>query len=54
LLSSNHWPLLYCLSFFDLRLLINTLVSSNLWRLLYCLFFDLQLLINPLVSSNFP
>ena len=49
LLSFFFWPLYY-LFFFDLRLLINGMVSSNFWPL-YCLFFfDLRLLI--IVSSN--
>jgi hypothetical protein len=43
---------LYCLSFFNLRLLITPLVSSNFWPL-YCMSFDLRLLITPLLSSNF-
>jgi hypothetical protein len=43
---------LYCLSFFDLRLLSTPLVSSNS-RPLHCLsFFDLRLLIISVVSSN--
>jgi hypothetical protein len=45
------WPL-YCLSTFDLRLLITLLVSSHFWPL-YCLSFDIRLLITLLVSSHF-
>ena len=51
LLSFFFWPLYY-LFFFDLRLLINGMVSSNFWPL-HCLFFDLRLLITGMVSSNF-
>ena len=51
LLSFFFWPLYY-LFFFDLRLLINGMVSSNFWPL-HSLFFDLRLLITGMVSSNF-
>ena len=47
------WPLC-CLSFFfDLRILIITLVSSNFWPLCCLFFFDLRILITTLVSSTF-
>jgi hypothetical protein len=43
---------LYCLLFFELRLLVTPLVSSNFWPL-YCLsFFELRLLVTPLVSCG--
>jgi hypothetical protein len=43
---------LFCLLFFDLRILITPLISSDIWPL-YCLyFFDLRILITPLVSSD--
>ena len=46
------WPLC-CLSFFDLQILIITLVSSNFWPLCCLSFFDLRILITTLVSSTF-
>ena len=52
LLSFSFWP--YCLSFFDLWLLITPLVSCymSFWPLCCLSFFDLWILITPLVSSN--
>jgi hypothetical protein len=45
------------LFFFDIRILITSLVSSNsslsFWPLCCLSFFDLWILITPLVSSNF-
>jgi hypothetical protein len=52
LVSFFFWPL-YCISSFDIRLLVTPVVSSNCWPL-YCISsFDIRLLVTPVVSSNF-
>ena len=44
------WPLC-SLFFFDIRILITSLVSSNFWPLCCLFFFDIRILITSLVSS---
>jgi hypothetical protein len=52
LVSFFFWPL-YCISSFDIRLLVTPVVSSNFWPLHCMYFFELRRLITPSVSSTF-